>query len=144
MGWTPRVSVSAAHRLNDTLDEALDFLEHSPKGCPVYMPKIPIDAELRYKLFSERYRIVFEVADNVVYVYDIQDCRQGVDNFALLGTTADTRLPWSGTYYLTTARVDLAGTPDDGEPYPDDTDLGNVDTGGGPGGVAGWNPNTGA
>ena len=74
-----RVSVSAAHRLNDTLDEALDFLEHSPKSCPIYTPKIPIDAELRYKLFSERYRIVFEVVDNSVYVYDIQDCRQGMD-----------------------------------------------------------------
>lgn len=74
-----RVSVSAAERLYSELDEALAFLEDSPKGCPVYIPKMPIDAELRYKLFGERYRIVFEIFSDEVYVYDIQDCRQGTN-----------------------------------------------------------------
>jgi hypothetical protein len=38
-----------------------------------------IDAQLRYKLFGKRYRIVLEIVGNAVYVYDIQDCRQDVD-----------------------------------------------------------------
>jgi len=27
----------------------------------------------------QRYRIVFEILDGTVYIYDIQDCRQDVD-----------------------------------------------------------------
>lgn len=71
-----RVSVTAAERLYLELEEALVFLEDSPKSCPLYIPKTPIDAELRYKLFSKRYRCIFEIIGNLLYVYDIQDCRQ--------------------------------------------------------------------
>lgn len=74
-----RVSVTAAERLYSELESALAFLEYSPKSCPIYTPKISIDAELRYKLFSKRYSCIFEIVDNAVYVYDIQDCRQDID-----------------------------------------------------------------
>ena len=74
-----RVSEQAAARLYSAYEDALGFLMDSPQSCPLYIPKTPIDTELRYKLFFERYRIVFEIIDNAVYAYDIQDCRQGID-----------------------------------------------------------------
>jgi hypothetical protein len=74
-----RVSENAAVRLYKDYEEALRFLENSPKGCPLYTPNTPIDAELRYKLFGKRYKIIFEIAGSTVYAYDIQDCRQNLD-----------------------------------------------------------------
>lgn len=74
-----RVSENAAVRLYESYEEALCFLEQNPESCPLYVPKVPIDAQLRYKLFGERYRIVFEIVGNEVYAYDIQDCRQNTD-----------------------------------------------------------------
>jgi len=71
-----RVSEQAAARLYMAYEESLIFLKHSPRSCPVYTPKTPTDAELRYKLFYSRYRIVFEIIGDMVYGYDIQDCRQ--------------------------------------------------------------------
>jgi len=65
-----RVSVMAAERLYLELEEALAFLEDSPKSCPIYILKKPIDAELRYKLFSKRYRCIFEIIGNAVYKRD--------------------------------------------------------------------------
>jgi len=71
-----RVSEKAATRLYDAYKEALKFLEDTPESCPPYFSKTLTNEELRYKLFYKRYRIVFEVIGNEVYVYDIQDCRQ--------------------------------------------------------------------
>jgi len=73
------VSEAAAVRLYNEYEEALNFIKDSPTSCPPYIPQKPIDAKLKYKLFGKRYRIVFEIIDNAVYAYDIQDCRQDVD-----------------------------------------------------------------
>ena len=75
-----RVSEDAALLLIEDYYESLKFLEGSPKSCPVYIPKIHIDTELRYKLFGKRYRIVFEIVEKNVYALDIQDCRQDFAN----------------------------------------------------------------
>ena len=48
------------------------------------MVEMPIDVQLRYRLFRKRYRIVFEIVGNSVYIYDIQDCRQDSDKNLLL------------------------------------------------------------
>jgi len=74
-----RVSETAAVRLYDEYKKSLDFLKHSPTSCPPYITQKPIDTKLKYKLFGKRYRIVFEIIDNSVYAYDIQDCRQDID-----------------------------------------------------------------
>jgi len=74
-----RVSENAAVRLYEAYEKALGYLESSPGSCPIYLPKTAIDASLRYKLFGKRYRIVFEIVGNAVYIYDIQDTRQGID-----------------------------------------------------------------
>jgi len=74
-----RVSETAAVRLYNEYEEALNYLKHSPTSCPPYIPQKPINTKLMYKLFGKRYRIVFEIIENAVYAYDIQDCRQDVD-----------------------------------------------------------------
>jgi hypothetical protein len=74
-----RVSEKAAVRLYKAYEESLRFLEDNPQSCPLYIPQMPIEAELRYKLFGKRYRIVFEIVGSAVYAYDIQDCRQDID-----------------------------------------------------------------
>jgi mRNA-degrading endonuclease RelE of RelBE toxin-antitoxin system len=79
MEFLSRVSKNATIQLYKEYEEALRYLEGSPESCPSYLPRMSIDAQLRYKLFGKRYRIVFEIVDNAVYVYDIQDCRQDVD-----------------------------------------------------------------
>ena len=71
-----RVSEKAATRLYEAYEEALKFLERTPESCPPYFLKTLTNVELRYKLFYNRYRIVFEIIGNEVYTYDIQDCRQ--------------------------------------------------------------------
>jgi len=74
-----RVSENAAVKLYTDYEKALEYLESAPESCPIYMPRAPIDALLRYKLFGKRYRIVFEIVGYDVYAYDIQDCRQDID-----------------------------------------------------------------
>ena len=74
-----RVNERVAIKLYDEYNEAIEYLERYPESCPPYYLGNPIDAKLRYKLFSKRYRIVFEIVDNKVYAYDIQDCRQDDD-----------------------------------------------------------------
>lgn len=70
------VSVMAANNLLNDYSEALKFLEAMPLACGLYQSQTPIEVELRSKLFGERYRIVFEVRQDSVLIYDIQDCRQ--------------------------------------------------------------------
>ena len=74
-----RVSVPAAERLYDAYEEALGALAENPRGYPRYESHGKIAAQLHFKLFEKRYRIVFEILDGTVYIYDIQDCRQDVD-----------------------------------------------------------------
>jgi len=74
-----RVSDIAAAHLYEDYEEALGFLEDNPEVCPLYVSQNPIDAQLRYKLFGKRYRIVFEIVGDNVYAYDIQDCRQDTE-----------------------------------------------------------------
>jgi len=79
-----RVSEIAALALYDSYEEALSLLEETPEICPLYHSDVLTDVELRYRLFGKRYRIVFEISKNDVYIYDIQDCRQDKDKNLLL------------------------------------------------------------
>jgi len=74
-----RVSKKASLHLYESYKEALAFLSSNPYGCTAYYPKTALAIELRYKLFYERYRLVFRIIGNEIYVYDIQDCRQDID-----------------------------------------------------------------
>ncbi|MCL2048212.1 MAG: type II toxin-antitoxin system RelE/ParE family toxin [Defluviitaleaceae bacterium] len=74
-----RVSEAAAEKLYTFYENALNELSELPTICPRYYSQKPIDYELYCKPFGKRYRIVFEIIDDNVYIYDIQDCRQDTD-----------------------------------------------------------------
>jgi hypothetical protein len=73
------VSIEAADNLYDSLVESINELETNPGICPLYTSWYRTDIKLHYKMCGKRYRIVFEIIVNEVYVYDIQDCRQDID-----------------------------------------------------------------
>ena len=71
-----RVSETAAEKLLDGLLASIRSLENMPKRNPVYSrPYLP-DGKYRYLISCDRYRIVYQIEENNVYVDDIQDCRQ--------------------------------------------------------------------
>jgi plasmid stabilization system protein ParE len=74
-----RISESAAERLLDELMASIRSLNTMPFRNPVYnRPFLPLD-KYRYLMVGKRYRIVYQIAGNNVFVDDIQDCRQSDD-----------------------------------------------------------------
>jgi hypothetical protein len=74
-----RVSEPAALRLYDAFVEALDKIGANAESYPKYLTKRQSDLVFQYLLFGKRYRIVFRVSGEDVFVHDIQDCRQDDD-----------------------------------------------------------------
>jgi len=71
-----RVSEAAAYKLLDGLLTSIRSLESFPQRNPVYTrPFLPGD-KYRYLISCDRYRIVYQIEGNIVFVDDIQDCRQ--------------------------------------------------------------------
>ncbi len=71
-----RVSSDAANRLLGILLEDILSLQTQPFRNPLYnRPYLPI-GKYRYKISEKRYRIVYQIDGDFVYVDDIQDCRQ--------------------------------------------------------------------
>lgn len=78
-----RVSVNAANRLLDELLKDIRNLRTDPFRYPVYSrPYLPV-GKYRYILSNKRYRIVYQIIGNQVFVDDIQDCRQDDDKSIL-------------------------------------------------------------
>jgi hypothetical protein len=78
-----RVSVNAANRLLDGLLKDIRDLMTEPFRYPVYnRPYLPV-GKYRYILSNKRYRIVYQIIGNQVFVDDIQDCRQDDDKSIL-------------------------------------------------------------
>ena len=71
-----RVSETAAERLLDDLVKDIRSLEHMPYRNPVYHRPYFQSGKYRYMISGDRYRIVYQIEDTVVFVDDIQDCRQ--------------------------------------------------------------------
>ena len=78
-----RVSESAAERLLDSLVADMRSLEHMPYRNPVYNRPYLKSGKYRYMVSCERYRIVYQIVNNTVFVDDIQDSRQA-DSRSLL------------------------------------------------------------
>jgi mRNA-degrading endonuclease RelE of RelBE toxin-antitoxin system len=74
-----RVSPSAAYRLRDTIIGEIQSLDYMPYRYPEFNRAGLPTGKYRYRVIEKRYRIVYQVVDNVVYVDDIQDCRQDDD-----------------------------------------------------------------
>lgn len=104
---------------------------------------------LKYPELSDVYTLYtngVESANVYVDFRDLADTYFVYDaNFKLVGTTADAKIPFSAKYYLTTAKVDLAGTEVDGDSSEAPSEIDNSATGGGSTAPSNnYNPNTGA
>jgi len=74
-----RVSENAATKLLNQLLKDIRSLEVMPQRCPFFnRPYLPA-GKYRYLLSAKRYRIIFQIDGDFVYVDDIQDCRQSDD-----------------------------------------------------------------
>jgi plasmid stabilization system protein ParE len=74
-----RVNENAANRLADTLLKDIRSLEKSPKSYRFFeKPYLP-EGKYRYLISGGRYRIIYQIVDETVFVDDIQDCRQDDD-----------------------------------------------------------------
>ena len=71
-----QVSESAANKLLDGLLRDISSLEYMPYRNPVYNRPYINSGKYRYMVSCDRYRIVYQIEENVFFVDDIQDCRQ--------------------------------------------------------------------
>lgn len=78
-----RVSVNAANRLLDGLLKDIRNLRTDPFRYPVYNRAYLPVGKYRYIISNKRYRIVYQIIGNQVFVDDIQDCRQDDDKSVL-------------------------------------------------------------
>ena len=78
-----RVSEDAANRLLDEMLADIRSLAQSPYRNPVYnRPYLPID-KYRCLISGKRYRIIYQIDGDFVFVDDIQDGRQDDDKSVL-------------------------------------------------------------
>ena len=76
MEFLARVSESAANKLLDHLLTDIRSLAVLPYRNPIYSrPYLP-DGKYRYLLSSKRYRIIYQIDSDFVFIDDIEDCRQ--------------------------------------------------------------------
>ena len=74
-----KVSESAADNLLGRLADDIESLQKMPFRNPVYdRPYVPA-LKYRYMVSNKRYRIVYQIVGDIVFVDDIQDCRQNDD-----------------------------------------------------------------
>jgi len=74
-----RVSESAANKWLDGLLDDIESLQKMPFRNPIYnRPYVP-PLKYRYMVSNKRYRIVYQIVNDTVFVDDIQDCRQNDD-----------------------------------------------------------------
>jgi plasmid stabilization system protein ParE len=73
------VNIKAAEHLLSTLAQDMQSLERMPQRGSLYKHAHALCGEYRYILSAYRYRIVYLILDDCVYIEDIQDCRQNND-----------------------------------------------------------------
>ena len=78
-----RVSETAAEKLLTGLVTDIRSLEYMPYRNPMYNRPYLKSGKYRYIVSCGRYRIVYQIEENTVFVEDIQDCRQSEDNSLL-------------------------------------------------------------
>ncbi|MDR0920512.1 MAG: hypothetical protein LBM93_14900 [Oscillospiraceae bacterium] len=72
-----RVSINAMINYHIDYQSAIKLIKSNPTGKPKFLSEKLPDRDLRYCLFyKRRYKIVFEIKDNAIFIYDIIDCRQ--------------------------------------------------------------------
>ena len=78
-----QVNENAAERLLDGLVKDIRSLKYMPYRNPVYNRPYLKSGKYRYMMSCGRYRIVYQIESDMVFVEDIQDCRQS-DSKSLL------------------------------------------------------------
>jgi len=71
-----RVNETAANNLLDGLLSGIRSLEFMPQRNPVYDRPYLVSGKYRYLISCDRYRIVYQIDGDTVFIDDIQDCRQ--------------------------------------------------------------------
>jgi mRNA-degrading endonuclease RelE of RelBE toxin-antitoxin system len=74
-----QVSEKAARDLLRRLIKDIQSLEYMPQRNPYLARPYLEQGKYRYKLSYRRYRIVYQIIKDCVFVEDIQDCRQDDD-----------------------------------------------------------------
>lgn len=74
-----RVSEAAAIQLVDELVSDIRSLERSPFRCPCFERAGIKKGKYRFLISAKRYRVVYQISGDTVFVDDIQDCRQDSD-----------------------------------------------------------------
>lgn len=78
-----RVNESAADQLLDRLVADMRSLERLPYRNPVFNRPYLKNGKYRYMVSYERYLIVYQITESIVFIDDIQDSRQ-MDDKSLL------------------------------------------------------------
>jgi len=78
-----RVSESAAERLLDNLVADMHSLERMPYRNPIFNRPYLRSGKYRYMVSCERYIIVYQIVESMVFIDDIQDSRQADDKSLL-------------------------------------------------------------
>jgi plasmid stabilization system protein ParE len=79
VNFLARVNVAASVRLYNKIEKEMQKLRINPQNCKKYESELSDITNLYYKFVPKRYRIVFTIENDTVYVLDIQDCRQDED-----------------------------------------------------------------
>jgi plasmid stabilization system protein ParE len=79
VNFLARVNLAASVRLDSKLKKEMQKLCENPQNCRRYESEISDITNLYYKFVPKRYRIVFGIEEDTVYIYDVQDCRQDED-----------------------------------------------------------------
>ena len=74
-----KVSENAANKLLDGLVKDIESLQRMPFRNPVYDRPYVSPLKYRYMFSNKRYRVVYQIVGDTVFVDDIQDCRQSDD-----------------------------------------------------------------
>ena len=80
-----QINEGAATRLLDRLMKGIRSLETLPYRNPPYNRRYLPLGKYRYLISAKRYRIIYQIDGGIVYVDDIEDCRQS-DEKSLLYT----------------------------------------------------------
>jgi len=84
-----RVSEAAAAKFLDRLLTDIHSLEQMPHRNPVYDRPYLKPGKYRYMISHGKYRIVYQIEERMVFVDDIQDCRQSDDHIILAKDKTD-------------------------------------------------------
>ena len=79
-----RVSLAAADKMLAILLKDIHSLKQMPFRNPVYDRPYLKNGKYRFMMSCGRYRIVYQIERNTVFIDDIQDCRQADDSSILI------------------------------------------------------------